>query len=674
MKWRTLLNFALIISILQSACGLFAMPGATPPAVEVNLPPLPAPSPMPAGTIEEAAFILAGSVRQEGDTGLAALETALAAAGFPVQNEQGQLLQLTGYDDAGIVIPDWQVRAIALTAQSNALIRLTDLANILCGMDGWAGKEALVAEALLVGIRDGLGSDVPASTRFFSAFIIELGKQQPESADWLTETDPNNIWIDGLQVQLIMRRLANEIAFSAPANPETPTPAVDLEMPGPLQLAWSLPISAMRQNAPAHSLCTLSPEESSYIGAAEDSIQKLFEILIKDIAKTGERYFTFASWFNAAITWANLMAVWATIRIDAQMEGGTPLKRTHDQRPGELRNITVTVSHITSDAQLINCFGLAFASIGLSMVKLPNGGPVEGAGTEWVGLDGFVGRGTDLSKWIVQFNAKGKNPTNIKTDAEGQAEMYVEGFGQETEISEGTPPVDKSFTILVTVRLKDADFWQDLIDAAKTVQEAGQEGPGIGAIVKFMVEMLQRTTLIAPSLKKTFPVIDWVNGYTADMFIYAEARITQVSENLPAGFLHVGDVYNIAVDLHGQKCGGVGGKWILEVIGDPQTKGYITVQIDANTLRGNWQGNITEVYTGVGPQGTTTWTLGGTAQFFKDNPPGLELKVEKIIFQVTKTYEGMWHEVYNGSATGEQKDATESYWVDIVPVPDGTCK
>ncbi|MBI5934778.1 MAG: hypothetical protein HY867_13815 [Chloroflexi bacterium] len=674
MSKHRLLNLVLILAIFVSACGLFPTAiGRATPTVEVNLPPLPAPSPLPSGTIEEAAAKLAELVRQEGDTGLAALETALAAAGFPVQNDQGQMLQLTGYVDAGIVIPDWQVRAIALTAQSNALIRLTDLANILCGMDGWAGKEALVAEALLVGIRDGLGSDVPASTRFFSAFIIELGKQQPESADWLTETDPNNIWIDGLQVQLIMRRLANEIAFSAPANPETPTPAVDLEMPGPLQLAWSLPIlSAMGQNAPAHSLCTLSPEENSYIGAAEDSIQKLFEILIKDIAKTGERYFTFASWFNAAITWANLIAVWATIRIDAQMEGDTPLERTKHQRrqTGELRNITVTVNHITSDAQLINCFGLAFASIGLSMVKLPNGGPVEGAGTEWVGLDGFVGRGTDLSKWIVQFNAKGKNPTNIKTDAEGQAEMYVEGFGQETEISKGTPPVDKSFTILVTVRLKDADFWQDLIDAAKTAQE----GPGIGGIVKFMVEMLQRTTLVAPSLKKTFPVIDWVNGYTADMSIYTEARITQLSENIsPSGFLHVGDEETIYADLHGQKCGGVGGKWILEVVGDPQVKGNITVQIDANTLRGNWEGNITEVYTGIGPQETKTWTLGGAAQFFDGNPTGLELKVEKYILQMTQTYQGFDY-VYNGSATGQQIDDNTSFWVELTPITDGSCK
>lgn len=152
--------------------------------------------------------------------------------------------------------------------------------------------------------------------------------------------------------------------------------------------------------------------------------------------------------------------------------------------------------------QFVNCLRIVYAEFGLTF-NLKQRGPAEGAGIEWVGLDGFV-HGLDVSGRLVELF--GGDPSRQVTNAAGQVSIGVEGHGQPEQLPDELAPVSKSFSVKVLVQLKTAEFWGDVVDALKVT------GTPLDAI-RIPLELLQRTRWVG-SQPFRFALTDWVAGYS----------------------------------------------------------------------------------------------------------------------------------------------------------------
>jgi hypothetical protein len=176
----------------------------------------PEPSGGPASTVvQEPAAALASQVLAGGEETLLALRTALVMSGLPVLDDDGRPLVVAGHTGTGLPLAGWEVRLLAANARSAAGMRLADLGYVLEALPGLAGQP--IAEMLMEGIRDAANSREPDS-HFWSLFIAELGRQRAEPVDLLAAASPDEVMLDGLQIQLILRRLTADLALAGSSN------------------------------------------------------------------------------------------------------------------------------------------------------------------------------------------------------------------------------------------------------------------------------------------------------------------------------------------------------------------------------------------------------------------------------------------------------------------------
>lgn len=486
--------------------------------------PLPAPLPMPAGSPDAAAKVLAQRVLDGGADALAALVTALQASGIAIRGPEGQLAVRPAEPWAGQIVESWEVRTLLATVlpERTVSFALSDLAEVVRAPVPEL-TNAPVAPLLVHDLR--ALAHAPASpSRFWARFVIELGRS-PEGrpSPLVTQTDLAKIRLNGLQVSLILRRLSSD--FLKRSRDPGQKSAANTSSHG-----WSFVVPLYADTLP----CTLDDKTRTIMDLTAavagwgvggfDGIEGSFTFggvlgTMENAGWNGAKQYKAASGYaNIFLAYAKLFVTYAALEVKVTMDG-EPLVRTKDVRPasGERKQLTAVVRLNIGNASMLNCFRIMLNAAGLDF-SLPNDGVVKGAQVDWEGLDGFdeaaaaLHDGPDQIVRFVgdqgsQYQTGGaftsfNSITKSVTDADGKVRVTVEGVGQKTKLAADVHKRTKQASVRLNVALQGADLLGDLKDAA--INSAA----GVKVLATAPVDMLSRARW-ASAGHFTFDVTDW---------------------------------------------------------------------------------------------------------------------------------------------------------------------
>ncbi len=503
---------------------------------------LPAPLPQPQGTPEEAAAKLAKRVVAADDQSTAALLTALQMSGFSVRADDGSIALESVNPGQGIVIDAWEAAALAKIFGDGMQVRFTDFGNALASSIRPL-KDAPLPAMLLTGLRADAESSQP-TMRFWADFIIELGRRSAEPYDLLApDLDPGKVTLDGIQISLILRRLAADVLLidgkekhgtrstrEWDAASQLRPASFDFERSAGLKFdsaVWHpdfVPNLRLVQEGGGQEAggpkapCSLKELESQILDMTAYGSAKGFDKIIEQVAEhweAAEKYGAGSTYANDLLSIIKLIVYYACLETDVTMSGDPPLVRSKSiYTAGEKRTLTSTVRENIGKWQTLNCTRIALNAANLDL-SLPNDGPIAGVKTQWVLTSG----GLNVSKGsvtypIVEFvfpegtptvqNATGpiSDASAPKTDEEGHTHIDIEGTKQREQLSSPMPIMEQA-EVRFTVALKPVTMSQDLIDAVGQGVLSGKAG-----FVGAPVEMLLRAN-IAFSKALRIPVKDW---------------------------------------------------------------------------------------------------------------------------------------------------------------------
>jgi hypothetical protein len=383
-------------------------------------------------------------------------------------------------------------------------------------------KNAPVAQLLVHDLR--ALAHAPASPgRFWARFVIALGRG-PEGtpSPLVTQTDVAKMRVNGLQVSLIMRRLAVDFLKHSrdPGQKSASTAS---------SRAWPFVVPVYADTLP----CTLGDKERTImdltaaaagwgVGGFDGIGSFTFGGVLGTMENAGwngaSQYKSAAGYASILLAYAKFIATYAALEVKVTLDG-EPLVRTKDVRPasGERKDLTATVRMNVGKAQMINCFRIMLNAAGLDF-SLPNDGPVKGAQVDWEGVAGFdeaaaalhdgpdqivrfVGdQGSQYQSGgaFTSFNAM----TKSVTDADGKARITVEGVGQKKKLAADVHKRTKQASVRVNVALQGADLVGDFKDAAIN------STAGVKLLITAPLDILSRARW-ASAGHLTFDVTDW---------------------------------------------------------------------------------------------------------------------------------------------------------------------
>jgi hypothetical protein len=371
---------------------------------------LPAPLPQPPGTPEEAAAELAKRVVAADDQSTAALLTASQMSGFSVRADDGSIALESVKPGQGIVMDAWEAAALAKLFGEGMQIRFTDFGNALANSLRPL-KDAPLPDMFLMGIRVDAQSNQP-TMRFWANFIIELGRHSAEPYDLMApDLDPAKVTLDGIQVSLILRRLAVDVmllgsnkkhaALSTPdwepeTTPELRPASFELDRSARLKFnnaVWHpafVPSFRLvdqeggQEGGGSKPPCSLKELESQILDMTAYGSAKGFDKIIEQVAEhweAAEKYGTGSTYANDLLSIIKLIAYYACLETDITMSGDPPLVRTKTiYTAGEKRTLTATVRENVGKWQALNCTRIALNAANLD-ISLPNDGPIAGVKT-----------------------------------------------------------------------------------------------------------------------------------------------------------------------------------------------------------------------------------------------------------------------------------------------------
>ncbi|MEP7228327.1 MAG: hypothetical protein ABI785_13245, partial [Gemmatimonadales bacterium] len=350
---------------------------------------LPAPASLPAGDRDLAAQSLAQTlVGGSPAEVLPAMITAFLESGIPVVDDSGA--QVAGNAN-GVAVQAWQVHMLAaLDAGRRSGLMLSDLGEALTALDPSLGDES-IADLLLADLHASATSDDPAA-RFWAQLIGALGRQR-DGIDPLTVTDPAEVALDGLQLQLVLRRIASDIVTVSTAATGGGTLA-----------AWMPPAVLSRAYQASSPPCTHSETKDLVVTLAENEISLAIGALAgyldgKGLAGAG-RLGNAVGNAQLVLDLAQFLMAYLLLEVDMTLDPPAPLVRTHKERPvtGAPHQVVATIGYDMGNAQVINCFRMSFATMGITF-NVPQHGPLADTPVLWKGVDGFDAR----ADRIVQF-------------------------------------------------------------------------------------------------------------------------------------------------------------------------------------------------------------------------------------------------------------------------------
>ncbi|HYK21941.1 MAG TPA: hypothetical protein VEV42_14470 [Pyrinomonadaceae bacterium] len=464
---------------------------------------LPEPMRLPQGNIDQQATALAKAVSKGDESSTAALYAAILASGYGVRDSDGSVLQTTQRGQ-GFIYEASEVAAISKLYGEGYGVTLQHLSDSFVRSVP-AFKNVPLQTALLEGIRVGAKSDHPA-VRFWSRFIVELGRNSDVPYDLLAQVDPAKTRLDAVQVALILKRLAGDLAA--------------LQKPQKHH--------AIRRNM--QSPCGASEVGDLVLDYNALASTTLFGFLTNRLGGAAANYSEVAGVANVVLTVFKFIASYAALNVEISMDADK-LVRTKDTKPGERHTLTAKLRMDTGKWQQINCLRPILNSAGLD-VDLPDNGPLSGVNVVWrivLGGDSrgwfgtvqdffeILGGGEPAGDGIVYFEAIGgadRSPANQYTDKEGVSQIYIVGAPQEKDLSRRKLfEVMKGAGVRVDVQLKPMrikdvkEGLSNIMDIAGNAFSFLTEDP-IGGGVGTVTETLYRSNWYS-SQPFYFLVKDW---------------------------------------------------------------------------------------------------------------------------------------------------------------------
>lgn len=477
-----------------------AVPSAAPSAAPPTLPPLPEaadlePLPEPVALIEGApqqqAEALVAALRQAttAEARLPVVMTMLLASGIPIRNLDGSAVPFEPAP-SGPALDAWQVHALAaLDPSRHARMHMKDLAELFFTdeePDAGAFSKALSDDLTIAAF----GAD-PAG-QMWGWLVAALDPRSSILA--LTAAEQGDMMFNGLQLQLILQRLAVDLWLESEAAGAS---AIRLAS----RRGGGLDARNRGQQAPAP--CAYSVTEESIMFGAEESGSRIMSGVLEYLENKGVSGLGGLGKAGAVADIVKFLAPYLLLTIDFELSE-PPLVRTKSTaQDGERRQLAATLRFDTGNLQLINCFRLVFASLGFTF-SLPQDGPLGNGSVSWEPGDGFE---------RVQFY--GGDTVHAQTDGSGIAIIGIEGRRQTVAVAPEAGRINTTAETLLTYRVKELSAGGDLYDATMALVDS-KGNPG-QLILKIALEGIQRAKWSSASFE--FPVVDWGERWQTEIVI-----------------------------------------------------------------------------------------------------------------------------------------------------------
>jgi len=424
---------------------------------------LPAPAPMPPGTVAEQAVALAVRLSAGDEGSIPALYAAALASGFGVREQGGGVRRAAGGAGQGLVFEAWQLATMAKLYGDGYAVGLGRLASAL-GVAEPAFVGAPFAQMLVEDLRRAAVSE-NLSTRFWAQFIIELGRQAEQPYDLLLDEDVNRVSFDAVQLSFILTRFAADlhvtakrgqaaslrgartrdgVRFAAASYGGGPrVPAMRVGRPrqtypaahATFTRASFAPAGADAEPALAQEAgggtapqpCPLQEIESIILDYNATMTTTAFGSLMgylegKGVGSAG-KWAGIAGKANIVLTLLKFIATYAALNAEVTLEGGM-LTRTKTTRDGERKMLTAKLAIDTGKWQALNCLRPALNAAGLDF-SLPGSGALAGVRVQWRLIAGGDNRGYWGRVWHTATNVNnildGKGTAN-----DGGAVVYLD--------------------------------------------------------------------------------------------------------------------------------------------------------------------------------------------------------------------------------------------------------
>ena len=399
--------------------------------------PLPDPIDLSSDDRDAAASMLAQTVMTGGNDALPALVTALSQSGFAIYGPGETVAVRPGGADQGFFFEAWQVRSMlgAVGPRKHVSVPIRGLAaGVLAAVPSL--KDEPIAQFLVDGIVENAQSDDP-SLRLWARFIIELGKlpHSYPSYDLLARPDVNTVHFDAIQLALIAHRLAADLAAAVGANLAVATP----------RKGWFfLPIVyADEPCVPTGPRPTPTATRSAF-GQLIRTITAPGRAIDRAVSPSIENW----------LDYQNLALMFSALKVDVEIEGGPPLRRTKTTAPGEPRKIRAKVSLDGVPLEWFNCYRAWVNSRGRELRDSPrSNGPVANVAVEF-DLDGQAIVRIPLSAPADQRGL----PGGTRTDDQGIARLAVEGVPQDRDLREPAREQRRTAAVSVSATVKASDL------------------------------------------------------------------------------------------------------------------------------------------------------------------------------------------------------------------------
>ncbi len=571
------------------------------------------------GTPDAQAAELAKQVSQGGSGALAAVETAVHQAGIGVVDISlgGKVVVAPASPAQGLNLQAGEVIGMSRYGPGNGDMALTTLTDTLTALLPAPLRidPSKIPSLMISDIASDASSSVP-TVRFWANFIIDLGRDHPASYDLLEHPKPDEVQLDGVQVELILVRLIGDLAAStsslhlgssASFDSAAASAAGGISIPKSGIVAAGFDLAQTQGNP-----CELGTA-SSVLSGAEKAVKWEFkqlttylnEQLYPDTGASAIDQFNAAKQVvNAILSILELVAELATFKMDFELVNGPPLVRTKEKTSdGEKRVVQATLTFDTGNLKWFNCFNFMLNAAGISY-KVPKTGPIRNAEVNW---------GVKSGRGIVKYYPLTPNahPTKTVTNDDGVTKVGVMGAAQAYKLPETATPEEKQVTISATATIKRADIKNDLMDAASTAVSLGlggalSKGPKVvgikggdvvGGPIGIIKNLAERGMGGLFTWNYTFPVQDWSADFRYEMNIGG-------------------------LDITGTKCGGPIGDWDMDVngqVGPITWRGTLIARIAEYSLIGPLGGRLE----GTAPSYHADNLFRGRARFSDTDPPML---------------------------------------------------
>lgn len=460
---------------------------------------LPEPARLPRGNVDQQAAALAKAVALRDESSTAALYAAVLASGYAVRDTDGSVMQ-TNERGQGLTFNSWELTATAKLYGEEYGVMLSHLSDAFARSVPEL-KGVPLANMLLDGIRAGTNSAQP-SVRFFSRFIVELGRNGEPANDLLGTVDPAKTRLDAVQVALLMSRLAGDLSVLEKKT---------------ARLNYSHATSTSSQSP-----CPTNAMQDLIIDYNQVVSTTLFGILAERLGGKFEKYGSKAEIANIVATVFKFILTYALLDVEISMNGEMLERTKSNTTPGELKTLTAKLKIDPTPWEKLNCLRPVFNAAGLD-IELSKSGPLADTNVAWKLVLGGDSRGAlgtlidlvtgeDNRDDLVYLKPKaGANamPNRQIADSNGVSEIDVVGAPQTEDLTRRKVfEVYKGAGVTVGVQIKPMKIKDT---------EAGLST--LGDILDNMISFLTKDP-IGGGLDVTFETMYRSNWYSAKPFYF----------------------------------------------------------------------------------------------------------------------------------------------------------